>query len=179
MFCDGVQKPYVRHFYVKNLSIDYAEAVEKAREYVEYIDKPLRLEGEKETNEWGSGSNHNYVAETTEAQKKFFEEKRLAEESAAKQEKEAYEKAEPVPVTTERIEFRGVILGTKKVETQWGDTAKCLFQDDRGFKLWGSCVANKGERVSFVARVNPSEDDSKFGFYKRPTKSKVVKEDKS
>jgi len=177
MFYDGVQKPYVRHFYVKNLSIDYAEAVEKAREYVEFIDKPLHLEGEKETNEWGSGSNNNYVAEMTEEQKKFFEEKRLAEEATAKQEKEAYEKAEPVPVTTERVKFEGVVLGTKNVETQWGNTSKCLFQDDRGFKLWGSCVASKGEKVSFVARVNPSEDDSKFGFFSRPTKILLEGED--
>jgi hypothetical protein len=75
-----------------------------------------------------------------------------------------------VPITEERIKFEGVVLGIKKVETQWGDTAKCLFQDDRGFKVWGGCVGERGDRLSFFARVNPSKDDAKFGFYTRPTK---------
>jgi hypothetical protein len=31
----------------------------------------------------------------------------------------------------------------------------------------------KGKRVSFVAAVEPSKDDQKFGFFKRPTKAKL------
>lgn len=31
-----------------------------------------------------------------------------------------------------------------------------------------------GQRVAFTATVTPSEDDSKFGFFKRPTKAEVV-----
>ena len=50
---------------------------------------------------------------------------------------------------------------------------KNIIQDDRGFKVCGTAVADKDERVSFMARIEPSKDDSKFGFYKRPTKVKV------
>jgi hypothetical protein len=32
----------------------------------------------------------------------------------------------------------------------------------------------KGDRVTFTATVTPSNDDDKFGFYKRPSKAKMV-----
>ena len=52
----------------------------------------------------------------------------------------------------------------------WGVNTKCLFQDDRGFKIWGGFIGNRGDKLSFVARVQVSEKDAKFGFFKRPTK---------
>jgi hypothetical protein len=33
---------------------------------------------------------------------------------------------------------------------------------------------DKGDRVRFTATVTPSNDDAKFGFYKRPTKAELV-----
>ena len=32
----------------------------------------------------------------------------------------------------------------------------------------------KGKRISFFARVQRSENDSKFGFFKRPTKAELI-----
>jgi hypothetical protein len=60
-----------------------------------------------------------------------------------KAEKEAAEQAllatrEMVPVSDERIKFTGKILGIKAVESQFGTTYKMIFQDDRGFKLYGT-----------------------------------------
>jgi hypothetical protein len=56
-----------------------------------------------------------------------------------------------------------------------------LVQDDRGFKVWGSVPSNlydaKGRSVSFSAAIQPSEDDDKFGFFKRPTKAKFNEEE--
>jgi len=49
-----------------------------------------------------------------------------------------------------------------------------LVQDDRGFKVWGTSQADKGDRVTFMARVEVSQDDPKFGFYKRPTKVQIL-----
>ena len=34
----------------------------------------------------------------------------------------------------------------------------------------------KGDRVTFRANVEPSNDDAKFGFYKRPTKASFLAE---
>ena len=64
-----------------------------------------------------------------------------------------------------------------------------FFIDDRGFKLNGSAIKETyidedGDeevrffedeaRVSFVAKVTPSDDDPKFGFFKRPNKVEVL-----
>ncbi len=104
----------------------------------------------------------------------------------------AYEAAESVP--TGRVAITGEILSTKIVESQYGSTLKMLVRDDRGFKVWGSMPsaiqggyndetdlvddgADKGDRVTFTAAVEPSDDDDKFGFFKRPTKAAIINEE--
>jgi hypothetical protein len=81
--------------------------------------------------------------------------------------------AEPCP--TGRVAITGEILAIKLQESYYGDTWKMLVKDDRGFKVWGSIPsslhASRGARVTFMAAVEPSRDDDKFGFYKRPTKA--------
>ena len=56
-----------------------------------------------------------------------------------------------------------------------------LVKDDLGFKVLGSVPAKlakaKGRSVSFSATVQPSEDDEKFGFFKRPTKATFNEEE--
>ena len=83
--------------------------------------------------------------------------------------------AQPVPVNAGRIAVCGTVLTTKIQESQYGSTLKMLVRDDRGFKLWGSVPSSiypsRGDTVEFVAAVEPSDDDPKFGFYKRPTKA--------
>ena len=67
---EGVQKPYIKEYYIKNLSTDYQEAVKKAKEYVG--NKLLYLNGERQTNDWGTGNSNKgncYVTELTEEQK--------------------------------------------------------------------------------------------------------------
>ena len=157
---EGVVVPYVRTEHHANLSTDYEKAVAKAKERAG--DNLLILEGAVDTAEWGSGSSR--IDTTPQVDTAWLEEQKRREEEleeARRLEREAYEKAEPVPVTQERIEFTGVVLGTKNV--------------DRGFKIWGGFIGNRGDKLSFVARVQVSEDDAKFGFFKRPTK--IVKLD--
>lgn len=56
---------------------------------------------------------------------------------------------------------------------------KMLVRDDRGFKVWGTVpsvlmrvgLPEKGERVTFTATIEPSDDDRVFGFFKRPSKA--------
>ena len=87
--------------------------------------------------------------------------------------------AEPCP--TGRIEIVGEILATKLQEGYYGSTWKMLVKDDRGFKVWGSIpkdiYAKRGFRVMFFAAVEPSADDDKFGFYKRPTKAYILRDE--
>lgn len=165
---DGVPVPYVRSFYCGNLSTDYEKAVAKAKEKAG--DYPLILEGAKETNQWGSGGNKKTTPQDNTAWLQEERQRQKELDQIERLKKEAWEKAQPVPVTYSRIKFTGVVLGNKTVETQWGRETKSLFQDDRGFKIYGGYLADKGDKISFEASVTVSKDDEKFGFFKRATK---------
>ena len=95
----------------------------------------------------------------------------------------------------------GTIISTKEVDGfAYGQrVVKMVVKDDRGFKLYGTVPqaildagvyghgrkfganANywnyevlKGQRVTFSATVQASDDDDKFGFFKRPTKAALA-----
>jgi len=92
----------------------------------------------------------------------------------------AAEKEAAGPVPSGRVELHGKVVGTKEVENRWGyqgdsDTRTMLIiQLDNGSKVYGSRFAglNRGDEVSFKATVTPSQNDPKFGFYKRPNQLK-------
>lgn len=91
--------------------------------------------------------------------------------------KAQHEAAEDVPEG--RIEVAGQILSVKEKHTRFGWQVKMLVLDDRGFKVWGTLPqaidrAQRGDRVAFTATVEQSADDSKFGFFKRPTNATMM-----
>jgi hypothetical protein len=90
-------------------------------------------------------------------------------ERAAKRAAEA-EAAEPCP--TGRLEVTGTILSVRVDDTMYGPVTKMLVKAAAGFKLWGTmpagCHGDKGDTVTFKATIEPSRDDPKFGFFKRP-----------
>lgn len=99
--------------------------------------------------------------------------------------------AEPVPVTSDRIDIDGEVISTKEQEgfnpTPWRDAPpafKMLVKTTAGYKLWGSIPrdmlvdgqheALRGKKVAFSAKVQRSDKDDKFGFFSRPTKARLV-----
>lgn len=96
---------------------------------------------------------------------------------------EAAEKALAPEVPEGRYEITGEILFTKWYESDYGSTLKCIIRDDRGFKVFGSVpsaivdyayseeVELKGQRVQLTGTVTQADDDTKFGYFKRPAKS--------
>jgi hypothetical protein len=104
-------------------------------------------------------------------------------EIEAERAKEA-ERASPVPVTEDRIEVTGEVLSTKW-EAGFGynspDVLKVLIKHETGYKLWGTAPKKiatdleKGDTIKFMAKVEPSKDDPKFGFFKRPTKAEKLR----
>jgi hypothetical protein len=87
----------------------------------------------------------------------------------------------PVPMTDARITIIGEVLAKKIVESVYGDTLKFLVKSDDGFKAWSTIPSSmgtveRGDRVSFVAKITPSNDDPCFGFCSRPSKGTVVQE---
>lgn len=89
--------------------------------------------------------------------------------------------AAPVPMSEDRIIVEGEVLSNKVVETDFGTMHKILIRADAGWKVYGTAPsdirdAQKGERVSFTARVTKSNDDEKFGFFSRPAKGKFLED---
>ena len=75
----------------------------------------------------------------------------------------------------------GTVLSFKWQGSDYGDVLKMLVQDDRGFRVWGSVPASlddaeRESRISFTATVSQSDRDTKFGFFKRPTKAAIIDE---
>jgi hypothetical protein len=123
--------------------------------------------------------------------------KRLHEELHERQVEQAAEEARtvaiPAAIVGTRSTVEGTVLGTRVDEGYYGYTHKMLLEVEAEggvFKLWGtvpSAIASiydedgnyvrgieKGDRVTFTAKVEQSDDDEAFGFYSRPTKASIA-----
>jgi hypothetical protein len=106
--------------------------------------------------------------------------KRIDTWPAVRAEREA-EKALADPVPAGRVVVTGEVL---KVDWKdYGDFERHVFtvKDDRGFVVWGTVPraidnVERGDRVTFTASLEPSDTDTKFGFFKRPTKPEIHSE---
>lgn len=83
------------------------------------------------------------------------------------------------PVIAGRQQITATVLAIKSQDTEFGIVWKLLVQLWGGSKLWGTQPAsldgaNRGDRVTFTAAVEPSADDPFFGYYKRPTKAYIL-----
>ena len=93
----------------------------------------------------------------------------------AEAEAQAAPETTPVPDTTERITLSGTVVKHHwKDDGYGGDRHVVTLLDDRGFKVWGTMPkalddADTGSRISFEAKVERSDSDEAFGFFKRPT----------
>ena len=89
-------------------------------------------------------------------------------------------KAEALDIECGRYEIEGVVAAMKPKETPYGIVIKGLIKLPSGGKVWGTIpsalldTCDVGSRVRFVATVDRSDNDSKFGFYSRPTKAAFV-----
>lgn len=86
---------------------------------------------------------------------------------------EAQRKAEAeaaAPCPSGRVVVKGEVIALRVQESSFGTQTKILVKADEGFKVWGNRFDNveKGARVEFKATLEPSNDDPKFGFFKRP-----------
>ncbi len=164
--------------YCRNLSTDYDTAVAKAKEWIGDSPYPLYANSDKKTNAFGSGSGSLYES--------INEEERL-ERDRINNIQNAISQTINESWNTFREEvpnghdtFSGKLLGTKFVENDFGGTVKMVFQDDRGFKLYGNYgsrmhnATDLDGRITFTAIAKQSDDDKYFGFYRegKPVKKK-------
>jgi hypothetical protein len=79
------------------------------------------------------------------------------------------------PVPTGRVKLTGEVLMLKEVDrptyyyNDSGVDTKVLIKLENGSKVYGKRFANvdRGDKVFFIATVEASKDDPKFGFFKR------------
>jgi len=110
------------------------------------------------------------ILRDNEAERQALEDERAARDSA-------HENGQDAP--TGRVVITGQCLHFKMQESMYGNVEKMLVQDDRGFRVWGTVPrslddAERGSRVRFIAQITVSDDNPKFGFFKRPTKGEVL-----
>jgi len=104
-----------------------------------------------------------------------------AEKAAAKAVELANSK--PVPAAEGRMLIEGEIVSLKLQEGFYGSQLKMLVKHADGWKVWGSCPAAiaeeaaKGDKVQLLASVQRSPDDPLFGFFSRPSKPKLIKQE--
>lgn len=88
------------------------------------------------------------------------------------------EAADPIPAFDGRVQIEGEVVSVKGADTHFGYTMKMVVKADAGWKVYGTVPAsievNRGDRVRFEAKVTVSDDDPKFGFFKRPTKAEIA-----
>ncbi len=118
--------------------------------------------------------------------------RRGLERDAAEAEKQARALAAGA-FTGGKLDIEGTVVSTKWVESQYGSAKKMMVELDDGRRLWGTVargldevtldeegrhvettLLGQGDRVAFTATVEASQDDPTFGFFKRPTKARVV-----
>jgi hypothetical protein len=107
------------------------------------------------------------------------------------------ENRKPIPAFLKRATIEGTIISAKFQEGGWVDgkdfyqptCIKITIEHADGWRVWGTAPADlgfgdgqyhsgeataaflKGKKVRLDARVTVSDKDSKFGFFKRPTKA--------
>lgn len=181
----------------------HAEKVAKARAYFArvgltamldmYLDKDQRsMEFPERTLRdmcgkvvgWGSELSERQHAFAVSLLKQIADRPSMLAERAAK---DAHRK--PIPAFIKRATIEGVVLSAKHVESDYGTTLKIVVEHADGWKLYGTCPSEireelggfheavdfiKGKRVRFDAQVIVSDNDPKFGFFKRPTKDSIL-----
>lgn len=95
---------------------------------------------------------------------------------------EESQRAAGIEVGPGRYEIRAQVVGFKMVPGfgyNSPDVCKVIIRDTDGRKFYGTLPkaiadAEKGDWVSLVGTVEPSDDDPLFGFFKRPSKATIT-----
>jgi hypothetical protein len=87
------------------------------------------------------------------------------------------EREAAAPCPTGRVVIEGVVVKLAESDGMYGTTWKMTVKADGGWLAWGTAPAGiegKGARVRFKATLTPSDNDPKFGFFKRPASLEII-----
>jgi len=99
-----------------------------------------------------------------------------AERKAERERERATEVRVPCPIG--RVTVIGKVVSVDSKDTDYGTRHVMTVKDDTGFTVWGSqpssLYPSVGDRIEFTASVERSDRDECFGFFKRPTKARLL-----
>lgn len=199
-YVDGWGNMYESSYHIQNLSIDPAQAQEKARAYAEKRDMPLM------DTSWVFDVNTFDIERKSKeelARLKAEKEKRIAraKEISAKIQMNYHtlmwgyfmaqscrkfddlqKLANVAELDTEnRVTITGELVHEKEYYSDWGCVLKGIFLLETGQKVFGSVPSMKdqpvniGDVIQFDAKIEkPKDFDGTFYFFKRPTKAKFI-----
>ena len=199
-YVDGWGNMYESSYHIQNLSIDPAQAQEKARAYAEKRDMPLM------DTSWVFDVNTFDIERKSKeelARLKAEKEKRIAraKEISAKiqmnyhtlmwgyfmaQSCKKFDDLQKVANVAEldtenRVTITGELVHEKEYYSDWGCVLKGIFLLETGQKVFGSVPSMKdqpvniGDVIQFDAKIEkPKDFDGTFYFFKRPTKAKFI-----
>lgn len=78
-----------------------------------------------------------------------------------------------------RVLVTGRVLSVRVIDNNYGTVTKMLVLSTDGWKVWGSVPSGlygvgSGANIEFSADITPSPEDRLFGYFKRPTKAKII-----
>ena len=199
-YVDGWGNMYESSYHIQNLSIDPAQAQEKARAYAEKRDMPLM------DTSWVFDVNTFDIERKSKeelARLKAEKEKRIAraKEISAKIQMNYHtlmwgyfmaqscrkfddlqKMANVAELDTEnRVTITGELVHEKEYYSDWGCVLKGIFLLETGQKVFGSVPSMKdqpvniGDVIQFDAKIEkPKDFDGTFYFFKRPTKARFI-----
>ena len=99
-----------------------------------------------------------------------------AERKAEREQERANEVRVPCPIG--RVTVVGKVVSVDSKDTDFGTRYVMTVRDDSGFTVWGSQPSaldpSVGDRIEFTASIERSDRDECFGFYKRPSKARIL-----
>jgi len=99
-----------------------------------------------------------------------------AERKAERERERASQVRIPCPIG--RVTVIGKVVSTDAKDTDYGTRYVMTVYDDTGFTVWGSQPSSLypevGDRIEFTASIERSDRDECFGFFKRPTKARLL-----
>jgi hypothetical protein len=99
-----------------------------------------------------------------------------AERKAERERERANEVRVPCPIG--RVTIVGKVVSVDSKDTDFGTRYVMTVRDDSGFTVWGSQPSaldpSVGDRIEFTASVERSDSDECFGFFKRPSKARLL-----
>jgi len=199
-YADGWGNIHESSYHIQNLSIDPAQAQEKARAYADKRDMPLMDTSwvfDVNTFDIERKSKEELALLKAEKEKRIAKAKEISAKiqinyhtlmwgyfmaQSCRKFDDLQKLANVAELDTEnRVTITGELVHEKEYYSDWGCVLKGIFLLETGQKVFGSVPSMKdqpvniGDVIQFDAKIEkPKDFDGTFYFFKRPTKAKFI-----